>query len=157
MLRLPDTRSRRLADARFAGPHPEDVDTAKTANIHPDLKLGLPEHELLGTVGKLRSASVAVAATVEAHWLLVLGAVLFAIHLGRMQSTDTWLGLMSPFVATAGDALMAIALGAFLVLPLRLGWRRLTRPLERKAWQLRLSGQDAQMDALPRRLLQTLD
>ena len=135
--------------------HPEDVDTAKAANIHPDLKLGLPEHELLGTVGKLRSASVAVVATVEAHWLLVLGVVLFAIHLGRMQSTDTWLGLVSPFVATAGDALMAIALGAFLVLPLRLCWRRVTRPVERKAWWLRLSGQDANMDALPRRLIQT--
>ena len=72
-------------------PHPEDVGTANIANKHPDLKLGLPEHELLGTVGKARSASVAVAATVEAHWLLVLGVVLFAIHLGRMQSTDTWL------------------------------------------------------------------
>ena len=106
---------------------------------------------------KLRSSSVAVVATVEAHWLLVLGVVLFAIHLGRMQSTDTWLGLVSPFVATAGDALMAIALGAFLVLPLRLCWRRLTRPVERKAWWLRLSGQDANMDALPRRLIQTLD
>ena len=137
-------------------PHPEDVDTAKTANIHPDLKLGLPEHELLGTAGKLRSASAAVAATVEAHWLLVLGVVLFAIHLGRMQSIDTWLGLVSPFVATAGDALMAIALGAFLVLPLRLCWRRLTRgPVGRKAWWLRLSGQDANMSALPRRLVQT--
>ena len=89
----------------------------------------------------------------EGYWLLVAGLVLFATHLGRMQSSDTWLGLVSPFVATAGDIFMAVLLGALLMLPLRLCWRRLTRPLERKAWQLRFSGQDEHMDTLPRRII----
>ena len=131
----------------------EDAGASEAANIHPDRKLGLGEQELFGTTSALRSASAPAVWQVEMYWLLVAGIVLFAIHVARMQSYDTWLGLISPFVATAGDLLMAIALGAFLVLPLRLGWRRLTRALERKAWQLRVSGQDAQMDALPRRLV----
>jgi hypothetical protein len=79
--------------------------------------------------------------------------VLFATHLGRMQSSDTWLGLISPFVATAGDVFMAVLIGSLLVLPLRLCWRRLTRPFERQAWRLRFSGEDVRMDALPRRLV----
>ena len=89
----------------------------------------------------------------EAYWLLVAGVILFATHLSRMQSSDTWLGVISPFVATAGDAFMAALIGVLLVLPLRLCWRRLTRPLERKVWQLRLAGHDETMDALPRRLV----
>ena len=90
---------------------------------------------------------------VEGQWLFVAGTVLFVTHLARMQSSDSWLGLISPFVATAGDALMAVLIGALLLLPLRLAWRRLTRPLERKAWQLRFSGQDQHMNALPRLLV----
>jgi hypothetical protein len=140
----------------LASPSPghEDVGTLEATNVHPDGKLGLGEHELFGTISARRSESSPNLWQIETYWLLVIGLVLFATHLGRMQSADTWLGLISPFVATAGDVFLATALGALLVLPLRLGWRRLTRPIERKAWQLRLSEQDAHMEALPRRFVQ---
>ena len=49
-------------------------------------------------------------------------------------------------MAVAGDLLSAL-LVAVLLLPLWLGWRRLTRPLERRAWAHRLSGH-AEADAL---------
>jgi hypothetical protein len=70
-----------------------------------------------------------------------------------MQSRDTWLGLVSPVVAIVGDIVMAILLGAFLVLPVRLLWRRVSRPVERRFWKIRLSGHDRQMDPLPRRIM----
>jgi hypothetical protein len=124
------------------------------ADAHPDEKLGLGRHALFTTISAQRSASSAGVWRVELYWLLVVGLVLFVIHLSRMESSDTWLGLISPFVATAGDALMAIMFGAFFVLPLRLVWRRLSGPIERMAWSFRFSGHDAQIATLPRRLLE---
>ena len=56
-----------------------------------------------------------------------------------------WFGLISPIVAVAGDFLLAINFDVLLVLPSRLAWRRITRPLERKVWQLRLSGMDEEV------------
>ena len=49
-----------------------------------------------------------------------------------MPITDTLLGISSPFVATAGDVLMTLVLATLVILPARLLWRRLTRPIERK-------------------------
>lgn len=131
-----------------------EAEPAAEISVHPDAKLGLGEQALFGRIGERLSASRAEVWQAEIYWMSVVGAVLLAIHLGRMQSADTWLGLISPFVATAGDVIMAIALGMLVVLPLRLFWRRLTRPLERKAWQIRFSGQDAEMAVVPRTLVQ---
>jgi hypothetical protein len=69
-------------------------------------------------------------------WMLTLAAVFLAIHAGRMPTTDTLLGISSPFVATAGDVLMTLVLATIVILPARLLWRRLTRPIERVAWSL---------------------
>jgi hypothetical protein len=130
-----------------------DAPSAAT-NLHPYARLRLGEHPLLGTINAARAVSAAVTIQTELYWLAVATLVLFVTHLARMQSADTWLGLVSPFVATAGDFLMGALLGAALILPLRLAWRRLTVPLERKAWHLRFAGDDKRMDTLPRWLLQ---
>ena len=59
--------------------------------------------------------SAAAIRQTELYWLAVATVVLFATHLARMRSADTWLGLVSPFVATAGDFIMAVLLGGLLV------------------------------------------
>ena len=74
-------------------------------------------------------------------WMLTLAVVFLAIHAGRMPITDTLLGLISPFVATAGDLLMTLVFATLLMLPARLLWRRVTRPLERLAWSLHFGAQ----------------
>jgi hypothetical protein len=79
-------------------------------------------------------------------WMLTLMAVFLAIHVGRMPITDSLLGISSPFVATAGDLLMAVVFAMLLVLPVRLLWRRLTRPIERFAWALHVG---AKTDGAP--------
>jgi uncharacterized membrane protein HdeD (DUF308 family) len=117
----------------------EDVEVARAANEHPDERLGLPAH---AEFGRLRAAAVErehAALPLDAFWIVTLVLVFFAIHAGRLQASWTWLGLISPLVAVAGDVLSAL-LVAVLLLPLWLGWRRLTRPIERRAWQHRLSG-----------------
>ena len=75
-------------------------------------------------------------------WMLTLGGVFLAIHLGRMPISDTLLGIISPFVATAGDLLMTLVFATLVVLPWRLLWRRFTRPAERLAWSLNLGAKD---------------
>ena len=66
-------------------------------------------------------------------WMLTLVIVFLAIHAGRMPRSDSLLGLASPFIATAGDLLMTLAFAMLLMLPARLLWRRLTRPID--AWR----------------------
>ena len=131
----------------------EKTDEPESSTVHPDPRLGLGEQEQFGALFARRAASGPAVWRAEGYWLLVVGLVLFATHLGRMQSIDTWLGLISPFVATAGDVVMAVLVGGLLVLPLRLCWRRLTRPLERMVWRLRFLGEDERMDAMPRWLI----
>jgi uncharacterized membrane protein HdeD (DUF308 family) len=118
----------------------EDVDVARATNEHPDERLGLAPHE---EFGRLRAAAAereqAVLPT-DAFWIVVLILVFFAIHAGRLQADWTWLGLISPLVAVIGDVLTAL-LVSLLLLPLWLSGRKLTRPIERRAWERRLSGQ----------------
>ncbi len=110
--------------------------------IHPDPRLGLPPNEVFA---RLRTETDSTAQTVrnsDLMWMLTLGGVFFAIHLGRMPISDTLLGIISPFVATAGDLLMTVVFATLVVLPWRLLWRRFTRPAERLAWSLNLGAKD---------------
>jgi hypothetical protein len=117
----------------------ETPDAAAGAlTAHPDAELGLPPNE---TFARLRAEADSASQTVRATdlmWMLTLAVVFLAIHAGRMPISDSLLGISSPFVATAGDILMTLVLATILILPARLVWRRLTRPVERLAWSLRL-------------------
>jgi Calcineurin-like phosphoesterase len=134
-------------------PPPGDDHASGSSDLHPYARLGLGRHELFAAANRSRAESISFVAQTEFYWFVVAALVMFATHLGRMRSADTWLGLISPLVATAGDLVMAALLGGLLVLPLRLALRRLSIRLERRAWRLRLSGADAEMHALPRRLI----
>jgi hypothetical protein len=122
---------------------------AEAESTHPDSKLGLPPNPILA---RLRSNAVLRANDVsrsDVELVLTLAVVFFLIHLGRMPTADSLLGVISPFVATAGDVLMTVAVAAFLLLPARLLWRKLTRPVERLAWSLRVSAADGQVPMKP--------
>ena len=45
------------------------------------------------------------------------------------------LGILSPLVAVLGDIVVALVLAYFVIVPLRLVVHRLTRRIERAAWQ----------------------
>jgi uncharacterized membrane protein HdeD (DUF308 family) len=118
---------------------PDAIAGART--VHPDPGLGLQPNEAFA---RLRAEANSAAHTVRATdlmWMLTIGGVFLAIHLGRMPISDSLLGISSPFVATSGDLLMTLILAAVVMLPARLAWRRLTRPVERLAWSLHLGTQ----------------
>jgi uncharacterized membrane protein HdeD (DUF308 family) len=110
---------------------------------HPDHALSLPPNEAFA---RLRVEADSTAPTVrdaDLMWMLTLGGVFLAIHLGRMPTADSLLGMVSPFVATVGDLLMTLVFATLVVLPARLLWRRLTRPVERLGWSLHLGATNA--------------
>lgn len=72
----------------------------------------------------------------DREWIVGFTATLFALHAGRMGFDATLLGMVSPGVAVLGDWLIALVVAAFVVTPSRMAFRKVTRPLERHAWQL---------------------
>jgi len=107
-------------------------------NAHPDPGLGVgPNAAFARLSAEIDSAASSVSGN-DLLWILTLVGVFLAIHVGRMPTSDTVLGIVSPVVATAGDILMTLVFATAIVLPCRLLWRRLTRPLERLAWSLQL-------------------
>jgi hypothetical protein len=58
----------------------------------------------------------------------------FFIHLLRTDAQWSFIGLISPFSAVIGDAVMAIIVGVAVILPVRVFARKITRPLERGSW-----------------------
>jgi len=115
-------------------------------NVHPDSGLGLAPNPAFARLQAEIDGAVSFVRATDLLWILTLVAVFFAIHVGRMPTSDSVLGIVSPFVATAGDVLMTLAFATAIILPFRLLWRRLTRPVERLAWSLHLSRQS---DAAP--------
>ena len=70
----------------------------------------------------------------DRSWIGALLGVLFAIHVSRMGFDRSALGILSPLVAVIGDIVFALSLTYFVMVPLRLSARRITRGLERWGW-----------------------
>ena len=121
----------------------EDVRAATATNEHPDARLGLPPNP---EFGRLRAEAIAgeeQRRSIDIYWMSVLVILFLLIHIGRTGMHLSTLGLITPGLATLGDVISAALLGALVILPCRLLWRRLTRPLERAAWTNLLAAGDS--------------
>ena len=97
--------------------------------------IGLDRPERLAETGARFEAEELNRVQGDREWIVALVAVLFAIHVSRMGFDKSALGILSPLVAVLGDILVALALTFFLIVPVRLFIRRMTRRIERAAWQ----------------------
>ena len=118
------------------------VEVAQLSSAHPDSALELPPNDILTRLNSDPDRRLAGLRRNDVELILMLAAVFFAVHLGRMPTAESWLGMVSPFVATAGDILMTLTLAAILLLPMRVLWRQLSRPAERLAWSVRVAAAD---------------
>jgi 3',5'-cyclic AMP phosphodiesterase CpdA len=96
--------------------------------------IGLDRPELAETAARLQAAEDN-RASADRGWIAALLAVLFAIHVSRMGFDRSALGILSPLVAVMGDIAVALALAYFVIVPVRLVTRRVTRFIERAAWR----------------------
>ena len=119
-----------IPDRSFESPH-EETDL----RIHPDEKLGLEPSD---SVRKMRESVLETEKGEAADNLVFCLRFLllfFLIHLLRTDAQWSFIGLISPFSAVIGDAVMAIIVGVAVILPLRVFVRKVTRPLERSSWR----------------------
>jgi uncharacterized membrane protein HdeD (DUF308 family) len=119
-----------FAPARSAADALEPID-----DQHPDPSLGLEPNPVIGFLHRQAIDDADVREPVEAYWSVMLVVTFFAIHIGRLDSEWTWLGMISPAVATAGDVILSMVLTLVVLLPLERLWRTVTRPFERVVWQ----------------------
>ena len=97
-------------------------------------ELGLTDQpEAVAIAAEIEAAEKA-RASIDRGWILAFIATLFAIHIGRMSTDRTILGLVSPAVAVLGDMLLAISIALLLINPLHVLWSRPTRWIERRVW-----------------------
>ncbi len=110
---------------------------------HPDSHLRLPPHPAFATLNAAMKEKEETRRPIDAYWCWIFVLVFFAIHFGRMRVYWTPAGMIDPLVAVAGDVAIALFLAFCLILPVRLAWRKLTRPLERLGWKRALARSDA--------------
>jgi hypothetical protein len=101
-------------------------------------ELGLADEPAAVAIAAEVEAAEQVRAPIDRGWTLAFIATLLAIHVGRMRTDVTILGLVSPAVAVLGDMAIAIAITLLVINPLYLLWRKPTRWIERRVWRRHL-------------------
>ncbi|MFO0846642.1 MAG: metallophosphoesterase [Gemmataceae bacterium] len=124
------------------GRHTASVGLDSPADAHADTGLGLPPHKAFATLNESIDAGDQARRGIDAWWCGVFVLLFFVIHVGRMRVYWNAVGMVAPLAAVLGDLAVAFAFAFVVVLPARLTWRKLTRPLERRAWRGALAGPD---------------
>jgi uncharacterized membrane protein HdeD (DUF308 family) len=126
------------------GRMPPSAPSAEPARsgMHPDRRLHLGPHPELVALEKSLPITEANQRAAHAVWCWTFVALFFAIHIGRMSVDWNLVGAISPLVAVVGDVASALFLAFGIILPIRLAWRKVTRPIERRAWQRLLARSD---------------
>ena len=105
-------------------------------------ELGLADQPEAAAMAAEVEAAERTRAPIDRAWTLSFIVTLFAIHLGRMSTELTLLGLLSPAVAVAGDMLIAVLITLLVINPAYLLWRGPTRWIERRLWRWHLNRAD---------------
>ena len=112
-----------------------DVRTTAEASETVVDELGLANQPGAADLVAQVEASERMRASIDRGWTLSFVATLFAIHIGRMSTDLTLLGVLSPAVAVAGDMLIAVLFTLLVINPTYLAWRGPTRWIERRLWR----------------------
>jgi uncharacterized membrane protein HdeD (DUF308 family) len=111
------------------------ADFDRDEDEHPNRALGLERSPIIGFIHRDAIANAQWRMPSDFFWSVIFVVVFFAIHVGRVDAEWTLLGMLTPAAATLGDIAAALVVGLVVLYPLELAWRRITRPVERAAWQ----------------------
>ena len=103
--------------------------------VHPDPALRLEPIEAVGVAQAPVRQQISLLNAQNIYYCLTLLAIFFVIHVLRTDARWSLIGLISPFAAVIGDVAIAMIIAIVLVMPLRVLWRRITRPVERTGWR----------------------
>ena len=118
----------------------EDGDVfARPEDEHPNRALGLPPHPIIGFIHREAVAHARSRTPADFYWSVVFVVVFFAIHVGRLDAEWTFVGMVTPAAATLGDIVAALVLSIVVLFPLEVLWHRISRPIERAAWDRMLN------------------
>jgi uncharacterized membrane protein HdeD (DUF308 family) len=112
----------------------QDDEEPRKLDEHPDWRLGLEPNDTIKGFNEVILRTDPTVTGQNIYWSLTILGILFAIHFVRTDARWSFIELISPFTAVIGDAIVALFVGIMIVLPARMIWRRLTRPVERAAW-----------------------
>jgi uncharacterized membrane protein HdeD (DUF308 family) len=121
---------------------PRPVAEPPPRGLHSDRNLRLPPRPEFAALEDALQADEANRRWINAVWCWTFVVVFFAIHIGRMNVEWNLVGMISPLVAAAGDVVTAFIVAFGIILPCRLLWRKMTRPVERRAWERLLARSD---------------
>ncbi len=110
--------------------------------LHPDRRLHLPPHAEFAALEASLQREEEGRRWIDVSWCWTLILVFFAVHIGRMHVEWNLVGIVSPLVAVLGDVGTALLVAFGIILPWRLAWRKLTRPVERRGWERLLARLD---------------
>lgn len=119
----------------LSGRHVQQADAVIANDVHADASMGLAPHPTFATLNETIDANLKTRRGIDDAWCGIFLLLFFAIHIGRMRVYWNLIGLIAPFAAVVGDIAVALAFAFIAILPTRLAWRTLTRPIERRAWK----------------------
>jgi len=105
-------------------------------------ELGLADQPAALAMAEEIALAERTRAPIDRIWTRAFVVTLFAIHMGRMDTDRTLLGMISPAVAVAGDMLLAVLITIFVINPAYLLWRGPTRWIERRLWHWKLGSEE---------------
>ncbi|MEO7156491.1 MAG: metallophosphoesterase [Vicinamibacterales bacterium] len=130
----------------LAAPSGSADESTRPDDEHPNRALGLPPHPIIGFIHRQAILEAGSRTPMDFYWSAIFVVVFFAIHVGRLDSEWTWLGMLTPAAATLGDIVAAFATSLVVLFPIELAWRRATRPVERAAWNRMLTDATPEVD-----------
>lgn len=72
---------------------------------------------------------------IDRRWIIIFLLILFFIHLGRIGFDRSASGILSPFIALVGDAVMALIIAFLIIIPIRiLLYGSTFRLFEKRLW-----------------------
>lgn len=124
----------------LASPSLDDSDWDTTPqDVHPNRALGLPPNPIVGFIHREAIADAEWRTPTDFYWSVIFVVVFFAIHVGRLDAEWTMLGMITPAAATLGDIVAALVVGLVVLYPMEIAFHRVTRPIERAAWDRMLN------------------
>lgn len=97
-------------------------------------KIGLKGDPYVNAIAERIKKDEETSAIHDRAWIITFVLLLFIIHLGRMGLDRTFLGILSPLVATIGDMVIALIVTYAIFAPLRLMLLNLMRKRAQRLW-----------------------